>query len=97
MMLVERLERDHEEANGHHAAVAVLVQRWLAEDCLSPSEARELRARLVRLQVLYQRHITVEDQELFPAAARVLDSAQLRQIGREMAARREIRSDISLA
>ena len=75
----------------------LLVQRWLAEDCLSPSEARELRARLARLQVLYQRHITVEDQELFPAAARVLDSAQLRQIGREMAARREIRSDISLA
>ena len=97
MMLVERLERDHEEADGHHAAVVVLVQRWLAEDCLSPSEARELRARLARLQVLYQRHITVEDQELFPTAARVLDSAQLRQIGREMAARREIRSDISLA
>jgi hypothetical protein len=33
---------------------------------------------------------------LFPAAAQVLDTAQLRQIGREMAARRQVRSDISL-
>lgn len=96
MILVARLERDHDEADGDHAAVAVLAQRWLAEDCLSPSEARELRERLARLQVLYQRHIRVEEQELFPAAARVLDSEQLRQIGREMAARRQIRSDIPL-
>jgi hemerythrin-like domain-containing protein len=96
MTLVARLEHDHDEADGHHAAVAVLAQRWLAEDCLSSSEARELRERLARLQVLYQRHIRVEDQELFPAAARVLDRAQLRQIGREMAARRHIPSDIAL-
>jgi hemerythrin-like domain-containing protein len=96
MTLVARLEHDHDEADGHHAAVAVLAQRWLAEDCLSSSEARELRERLARLQVLYQRHIRVEDQELFPEAARVLDRAQLRQIGREMAARRHIPSDIAL-
>ena len=74
----------------------MLVQRWLAEDRLSPSEGRELRERLAQLQILYQRHIMVEDQQLFPTAARVLDNAQLRQIGREMAARRQIRSDISL-
>jgi hemerythrin-like domain-containing protein len=96
MMLVDRLEHEHDEADGHHAAVAVLVRRWLAEDHLSLAEARKLRERLAQLQQLYQRHITVEDKELFPAAARVLDTAQLRQIGREMAARRQIRSDISL-
>jgi hemerythrin-like domain-containing protein len=97
MILVDRLERDHHEADVHHSAVAMLVQRWLAEDHLSPSETRELRERLAQLKHLYQRHIMVEDEELFPAAARLLDAAQLRQIGREMAARREIRSDISLA
>jgi hemerythrin-like domain-containing protein len=95
MILVERLEHDHDEASGHHEAVAVLVQRWLEADCLSPSEAEELRQRLVHLQALYQRHITVEDQELFPAAARVLDRTQLHEIGREMAARRQVRSPIS--
>lgn len=96
MMLVDRLEHEHDEADVHHVAVAVLVQRWLAEDRLSPSATRELRERLAQLQDLYQRHIMVEDEELFPAAARVLDDAQLRQIGLEMAARRRIRFDISL-
>ncbi|MGE0705434.1 MAG: hemerythrin domain-containing protein [Vicinamibacterales bacterium] len=95
MVLVDRLERDHHEADVHHSAVATLVRRWLAEDHLSPSEARELRERLAQLQRLYQRHIMVEDEELFPAAARVLDGAQLRQIGREMAARRQLRPDSS--
>ena len=96
MVLVDRLEHDHDEADGHHAAVASLVQRWLADDCLPPSGARELRERLAQLEALYQRHIRVEDRELFPAAARVLDRTQLRQIGREMAARRQIRSEIAL-
>jgi hemerythrin-like domain-containing protein len=96
MTLVDRLEHDHDETDAHHAAVGVLVQRWLTEDGLQPSDATELRERLAQLQDLYQRHITVEDEELFPAAARVLDDAQLRQIGLEMAARRRIRFDISL-
>ena len=90
MTLVDRLEHDHDEADVHHAAVAVLVQRWLAEGGLRRSDATELRERLAQLQMLYQRHIKVEDQELFPAAARVLDKAQLREIGREMAARRQL-------
>lgn len=91
LALVDRLEDDHSEAGVHHAAVNTLVQQWLAENYLTPFEAKELRQRLADLQKLYQRHISVEDQELFPAAARVLDSAQLRQIGREMAARRQAR------
>ena len=93
MTVVERLEHDHEEAEAHHAVVGTLVQRWLTEDGLQPAEARELRERLAQLQALYQRHIRAEDQEVFPAAARVLDRTQLHQIGREMAARRQGRSD----
>ena len=91
LSLVDKLERDHEEAETHHAAVDVLVRRWIDENRLSPSGATELRERLSSLQALYQRHIMAEDQRLFPAAARALDDAQLRQIGEEMAARRDIR------
>jgi hypothetical protein len=76
------------------AAVDVVVRRWLDQNRLAPSDATELRERLTGLQALYQRHIMVEDQRLFPAAARALDDAQLRQIGEEMAARRDIRSNI---
>jgi hemerythrin-like domain-containing protein len=93
LALLDRLEHDHHEADAHHAAVDVLVRRWLTDDRLTPSQIAELRERLARLEALYDRHITIEDQELFPAAARVLDTRQLREIGREMAGRRQLRSE----
>ena len=87
---LDALERDHDEAEEHHKAVDELVTRWLAHDHLPPEGAAELRERLTRLQALYARHIAIEDGEVFPAAARVLDAAQLGQIGGEMAARRQV-------
>jgi hemerythrin-like domain-containing protein len=91
LALIDRLEQDHHEADEHHAAVETLVKRWLADDGLAAGDASELRRRLGRLQTLYQRHISVEDREVFPAAARVLDQVQIREIGREMAERRQLR------
>jgi hemerythrin-like domain-containing protein len=95
--LVERLEHDHDEAEQHHAAVDTLVRRWLENDGLGPNDAAELRERLLGLQTLYQRHISLEDERLFPAAARVLDAKQIEAIGREMAARRHVLSHSMLA
>jgi hemerythrin-like domain-containing protein len=37
---------------------------------------------------MYQRHIAVEDHELFPLAGRVLSGEQLVQVGEQMARRR---------
>ena len=48
----------------------------------------KLRGHLAALRALYQRHIDVEDRELFPAAARLLCATQIADIGREMAERR---------
>jgi hemerythrin-like domain-containing protein len=90
--LVERLEHDHDEAEEHHATVDTLVRRWLENDRLVPNDAAELRERLLGLQSLYRRHISLEDEQLFPAAARVLDAKQIEAIGREMAARRHVLS-----
>ena len=90
LALVELLERDHDQADKHHAAIDSLVRQWLADDCLLPSQATDLRERLGCLQTLYDRHIAVEDKELLPAAARVLDAGTIRQIGCEMAARRQL-------
>jgi hemerythrin-like domain-containing protein len=95
LAVIDGLEHDHEEANAHHEAVDVLIRRWLSAGPLTAAESAELRDRLSRLQALYQRHIAVEDQELFPAAARVLDDDQIGQIGREMAARRGVRPPTS--
>jgi hemerythrin-like domain-containing protein len=88
LKLVERLERDHDIAERHHHAVEALVRRWLADAGLERAETAKLRGHLAALQALYQRHIDVEDRELFPAAARLLSATQIADIGREMAERR---------
>ena len=92
---LNRLEHDHDEAKVHHAAVDELVGRWLANDRLPEADIEQLQARLTRLQSLYEQHIKVEDEEVFPAAARALDAAQVEQIGEEMAARRQVPRNIA--
>jgi hemerythrin-like domain-containing protein len=85
---IQRLERDHDEANTHHQAVDRLVRRWLADGTLADSSVRALKASLERLKTLYEAHIAVEDHDVFPAAARLLSPIEIQQIGSEMAARR---------
>jgi hemerythrin-like domain-containing protein len=89
--VIEGLEHDHDEANTHHEAVDLLVRQWLTAGALPPASSAELGERLSVLRALYRRHIAVEDLDLFPAAARVLNEDQIGQIGREMAARRGVR------
>ena len=86
---IDRLEGDHTAAAAHHEAVDILVRRWIAEGALPPADVQDLSGRLDVLGALYSAHIAVEDQELFPAAGRVLSSDDVQAIGREMAARRQ--------
>jgi hemerythrin-like domain-containing protein len=90
---LDALEHDHGEAESHHSAVDELVRRWLADDRLSLPDLEHVRTHLAVLQALYQRHIAIEDREVFPVAARVLDRARIEQIGGEMAARRHVQYD----
>ena len=85
---VARLERDHDEADRHHRAVDTLVRRWLAENGLNDGGVGDLREHLDALETIYREHIAIEDRELFPAASRLLSPSEIRDIGREMAARR---------
>ena len=86
IQMVEGLEADHRVVEDHHDAVEVLGRRWLRQGRLPAGDARALREHLVALERLYRRHIAVEDHELFPLAQRLLTSAELGAIGREMAA-----------
>jgi hemerythrin-like domain-containing protein len=90
LTLIARLEHDHEEADEHHAAIDGLVRRWLTDGALADDETADLRRRLGRLQRLYEQHIALENDTLFPAAARVLDRNQIHDIGQEMARRRHL-------
>jgi hemerythrin-like domain-containing protein len=85
---VDALEADHVAANVHHARINALSQLWLDRGTLTDAEADELVQRLAALNDLYRAHIAVEDTQVFPLAARMLDAAELAQIGQEMAARR---------
>jgi hemerythrin-like domain-containing protein len=89
LAVIAQLEREHAMADSHHEMINILCRRWLNHDELSPEDAQELRDRLGDLQSIYREHIAIEDRQLFPVAARLLSPAQLQEIGREMAGRRQ--------
>ena len=84
--LCDELEHDHE----------ALATTWRRMRPLLAGIAAAVRANLSPKDVddlrnLYASHMLREEQLLIPLAARWLDADTLRQIGEEMAARREIR------
>jgi hemerythrin-like domain-containing protein len=85
---IQALEADHEVAKDGHNTVEQLGQKWLADGRLSGDETSRLVKALDELQFIYERHIAVEDSEIFPLAKQVLDSKTLSDVGREMAERR---------
>jgi hemerythrin-like domain-containing protein len=85
---IQALEADHQVAKDDHDSVEALGQKWLASGNLNPDETHHLTAALQRLQSIYERHIAVEDNDIFPLAAKVLPAETLREVGREMAQRR---------
>jgi hemerythrin-like domain-containing protein len=88
MAKLAALEADHETANEGHAEARGWFERWLGVGTLAPAQVERLRRVLLTLQGLYQRHIQVEDSEVFALAARVLSEHELAAVGSEMASRR---------
>lgn len=84
------LHQDHEIAGAAHAEVGSLAGRWLADGTLSNEAAARLSELLERLDALYQKHIAIEDDQIFPLAGRVLNPSELLMVGREMAKRRGV-------
>ena len=85
---IDALEADHRRADDAHAEVNQLAQKWLDGGSIEPPETLRLIELLRSLQSLYQRHIDVEDREIFPLAGRVLGADEIAVIGQEMARRR---------
>lgn len=87
---LDALEADHAVAASSHQTVQELGERWLRDGELPASEALRLERELGFLAELYQRHIAIEDEQVFPAAATLLSSQDLAETGREMAHRRGV-------
>lgn len=90
LQLMDALEREHAEASPQHARVDELASKWLNGEVLSAAEFQELHRVSSDLREFYRKHIAFEDKTLFPAAQRLLPADVLRQIGREMGARRGV-------
>ena len=93
--LLDGLHADHEEAEKRHQRVDALGRAWLADEWLSADKAWMLIGLLKGLRTTYERHIAVEDNELFPLAGRILDRTELEAIAQEMAARRGLVVSVS--
>lgn len=90
LQVVESLEQDHAAANLAHAEVERLFGVWIGKGGLDDSQAKKLSLLLRELREMYRQHIAVEDNDLFPLAARVLGPEQLAELGRQMAQRRSV-------
>ena len=88
---LEELENDHRWAAPLHAEIERLGQHYLSRGTLSPTDGEGFRKAVASLTSMYQHHISVEDDVVFPVAARLLSSAQRAAIADEMATRRRVR------
>lgn len=88
--IIDRLEKEHALSDPLHAEVEVLGRRWHTQGHLDAPERARFRECVDLLLNLYREHIRIEDEELFPLAASLLDAPTLETIGKEMAARRNL-------
>lgn len=89
--LLDELNADHVRADADHSEVEALGRRWLSEGVLSIESTDRLSEVLEHLRSTYQKHIAVEDNEVFPLAGQILSNDDLAAVGREMATRRSIK------
>ncbi len=85
---VDALENDHARAGQIHAELDRRGKSWLVTGSLSPDDTQRFSALVAELSELYRGHIAIEEREVFPLAARALDTVERRTIGEEMALRR---------
>ncbi len=88
MALLDGLHADHEEAEIKHRRVDELGRAWLTNEHLSAEDTLSLIALLKELRTTYEKHIAIEDNELFPLANKLLDRKELEGLAAEMADRR---------
>src|SRR3954471_19331998 len=86
---LDTLEDDHRWAEPLHRAVDELGLIYLNRGMLADGESAQFRHAVTRLQQMYCTHIEVEEQLVFPVAAKLLSDEEKQVIAREMSARRK--------
>lgn len=85
---IDRLENEHRWADEQHLEVDAICRRWLETGSMSAGDREQLAGILDRLLGFYERHIRMEEAEVFSVARKLLSDAGKESIGEEMARRR---------
>ena len=86
---IESLENDHKDAGTLHDTIEKLYESWINEGPLSNADQAALFSATQQLSCLYTEHIRLEEQVVFPRAAKLLSPAAIDAIGQEFRVRRE--------
>ena len=85
---IDSLESDHRWADQQHLEVDAICRRWLASGVCPQPDLDRLREILNNLLAFYERHIRLEETEVFSAARALLSDSSKQAVGQEMARRR---------
>jgi hemerythrin-like domain-containing protein len=88
---LELLEHDHALAGSLHAEVEDLGQEYLEVGSLERNGVEAFRNAISGLVSIYKQHISIEDDLVFPLAARLLSPTAKAAIADEMAGRRNVK------
>ena len=88
---LDLLEEEHRWAAPLHAEVERIGAQYLSIGSLSSSDVEVFRKGVASLASMYKRHIGVEEELVFPLAARLLSDVDKSAIADEMAGRRKVR------
>lgn len=85
---IDSLESEHRWADSRHLEVDGICRRWMETGSISPGDREHLRGVLDGLLGFYERHIRMEEAEVFTAARKLLSESGKESVGREIAERR---------
>jgi hemerythrin-like domain-containing protein len=88
MLRMRQLAEEHAAAEKLHHQIDELAEAWLKSGKISDSDRRAFQVAVDSLISMYTPHIAMEENDIFPLAAKVLDSSTLQNIGTQMRSRR---------
>ena len=84
------LEAQHRTAEQTHAEFDELVARCPRDGSADAKESDRFGELVAQLTALYRPHIRLENELVFPVAARILPASEIQALGEEMRARRRL-------
>ena len=87
--IIAKLEKQHTRIHSLQATIEQLGMLWSARGILGPSDWTKLKTDVEELSSIYSEHIQIEEHDVFPKVADLLNAASMASIGKEMSARRK--------